>query len=342
MKLIWGLSFVILTSLIGCSDGVSKVAFRYVGETDNGNIVAKAGKLQITRDELLKGIQLEIYNKQEEIFELKKQALKNVIVEKLVKQETDTEDVQAYLKKNVYKDKKVTDKEAIEYAKANNIPETAVDERLKGEIRRVLSYERMNEELDQWMAKKLGKTEVKVYFQGPKPLEVTAENAPVKGAEDAPVTIVEFSDFQCGHCSKGAEIVSDVQKKYGKKVKLAHRNFPLDGHPQAKKASLAALCVYEQDEKKFWSYHHSLFSDQANLGDPQLIAKAGKLGIDKEKFEKCFQSQKYLSKVEKDIALGDDLGVRSTPTYLVNGRPVMGARSAKYFSDLIDKELEEN
>ena len=148
-----------------------------------------------------------------------------------------------------------------------------------------------------------------------------------------------FSDFQCPFCAKGADVLKELKKKYGNKIKVAFKHFPLDFHKDAALASEASMCVYELKKDKFWSYHDALFADQSKLKKNDLIATAKKLGVDSGKFENCLNSGKYKGHVQGDIAQGRAVGVKSTPTFFVNGMMVNGAQPVEVFSKLIDQEL---
>ena len=172
--------------------------------------------------------------------------------------------------------------------------------------------------------------------------EVEVGDAPVKGDEDAPVTIIEFSDFQCPFCSRFySQTLPQIEEEYVKtgKVKFAYKHFPLDSiHPQATPAALASECAREQD--KFWEYHDIIFDNGAQaLSDSNYKKWAFDLNLDTEQFNDCYDSQKYLSNVRSDLTEGSSAGIRGTPGFLLNGQLISGAQPFAVFQQAIDAEL---
>lgn len=154
--------------------------------------------------------------------------------------------------------------------------------------------------------------------------------APVKGRADAPLTIVEFSDFQCPFCGRHfTQTMPQIVQEYidTGKLKYVFRHFPLESiHPLAFKASEASECANEQD--KFWPMHDRLFGNQALLASPQLPGHAAALGLNAAAFEQCLSSEKHAAKIRRDMAEGQGMGVTGTPAFLL-GRTVPGSQSIK-------------
>ncbi len=162
-------------------------------------------------------------------------------------------------------------------------------------------------------------------------------DAPASGSASAPVQIVEWSDFQCPYCTRGAETITQVKAKYGDKVNVVFRHFPLDFHAEARKAAEASICAQEQG--KFWEYHDVLFRNQQALAVPALQAYATELGLDAAVFTECLGSGKHAPKVQADFEAGQAVGVTGTPGFFVNGRFLGGALPIDAFSEIIDQEL---
>jgi protein-disulfide isomerase len=175
------------------------------------------------------------------------------------------------------------------------------------------------------------------YLFEPVRIEVAA-NGPARGPANAPVTIVEFSDFQCPFCSRITPTLEQVVSKYGNKVRLVFRQFPLPMHPNAAKAAEAALCANEQG--KFWQMHDAMFKDQGSLAVDGLKTKAaGIAGVDAASFNSCLDSGKETAAVKSDVKEGTKAGVNGTPAMFVNGRFISGVVSADDLSKVIDEEL---
>jgi protein-disulfide isomerase len=180
--------------------------------------------------------------------------------------------------------------------------------------------------------------EVRMFFDAPRlTVEVTPDD-PSIGAASAPVTLVEFSDFQCPFCQRVAPTLKQVKEKYGDKVRVVWKDFPLTQiHPQAFKASEAAHCA--ADQGKFWEYHDRLFANQQSLQPNDLKKHATDLGLDGTAFAACLDSSKYGERVRDGVAEGSRLGVNSTPTIYINGRVLSGAQPYETFVSVIDEEL---
>ncbi|HET9212411.1 MAG TPA: thioredoxin domain-containing protein [Thermoanaerobaculia bacterium] len=164
-----------------------------------------------------------------------------------------------------------------------------------------------------------------------------AATGPAKGPANAPVTIVEFSDFQCPFCSRLTPTLAEVEKKYGDKVRVVFRQYPLPFHQNAEKAAEASLCALDQG--KFWELHDAMFGNQQELGVDQLKAKAASLGLNADKFNKCLDSGEKAAAIQADIKAGSAAGVNGTPAMFINGRFINGAVPIDQITTVIDDEL---
>jgi protein-disulfide isomerase len=167
--------------------------------------------------------------------------------------------------------------------------------------------------------------------------------APVEGPENAPVTIYEFSDFQCPYCSKAHQTIQKVLPDYEGKVKFVHKNYPLPFHKQAKPAARAALAAKEQG--KFWTMYELLFKNQGNLKQDGLYEKlASKAGLNVEQFKQDMKQNKseYNKLIKDQMSQGKKVGVKGTPAFFINGHRLVGAQPASKFRSVIDKALEES
>jgi protein-disulfide isomerase len=169
--------------------------------------------------------------------------------------------------------------------------------------------------------------------------DVPVDDDPSLGPADAAVTIIEFSDFQCPFCTKWqVEVWPEIQKAFPDQVRLVYRDFPLYGlHDNAEAAAEAADCAGEQGA--YWKYHDKLFSAENGLGAVAFKQYADELGLDSGKFSSCLESGIYKDEVKADYEYASKLGVSSTPTFFINGIPVVGAQPFSVFQQLITKEL---
>jgi protein-disulfide isomerase len=179
--------------------------------------------------------------------------------------------------------------------------------------------------------------DVRVLLDPPRQEVRLTDHDPASGPANAPVTIIEFSDYQCPYCARVVPTLKKLQAEYGDKIRIVFKDFPLPNHPQAPKAAEAAHCAGEQG--KYWEMHDRMFANQGALLVPQLKETAAALGLDSAKFDQCLDSGKYAAIVQEDLEYGSDLGVSSTPSLYVNGRPVIGAQPYDVFKRVIDEEL---
>jgi len=170
--------------------------------------------------------------------------------------------------------------------------------------------------------------------------ETLVDDDAVKGDENAPVTMVEFSDYECPFCGRHFEqTYPQIIEEYVNtgKVKLVYRDFPLDFHPNAQKAAEAAECAGEQD--KYWEMHDKLFENQQALGINNLKQYAKEIGLNTAKFNSCLDSGKMVSEIAKDMQDGQAAGISGTPGFIINGRLVSGAQPFSAFKQIIEQEL---
>ncbi len=173
----------------------------------------------------------------------------------------------------------------------------------------------------------------------PQIVNVSVGNSPSRGPEDAPITIVEFSDFRCGFCGRfQAQTLQPLLDQYGDQIRFVYRNFPVVG---GERAAEAAQCVFAQSEEAFWAYHDLLFANQQTTGsDDTLIALAGQVeGLDVDAFQECLSADTYVAAVQADFADGISYGVSGTPTFFINGRLLVGAQPLTAFQAIINEAL---
>lgn len=160
--------------------------------------------------------------------------------------------------------------------------------------------------------------------------------SPVKGPPDAPVIIVEFSDFQCAYCSRLTGLLDQVLEKNPETVKLVFKHFPLQNHAFAVKAAMASMAAHAQGE--FWPFHDQLFKNYNQLNDNKIEAIARELGFEKETFSKEMENPVFLNQIKRDYRQGVEAGVRGTPTLYINGKLVRD-RSLNGIQAIIDNVL---
>ena len=163
---------------------------------------------------------------------------------------------------------------------------------------------------------------------------------PVKGDANAPVTIVEWSDFECPFCARFyTDTLSQIERSYieSGKVKLVYRDFPLSAHPQAQKAAEASECADEQD--RFWEMHNILFERGVAGGVAAFKGYAKEIGLNEKEFAECLDSGKTASEIQQDMRDGTAAGIRGTPGFIINGKVVSGAQPYAAFAAAIEEAL---
>jgi len=169
-------------------------------------------------------------------------------------------------------------------------------------------------------------------------IDFTEKGRPSQGPEDALVTIVEFSDFHCFFCQKLNPVMEEVMAAYPEKVRRVWRHFPLPIHPQAPYAHVASECAHTQG--KFWEFHQAIFSDPSKARSKEDFNRiAGELGLDLESFVSCYENDATKKKIENDVWLGFFKHVGSTPTLLINGELLVGAKPLDQVKEVIDRAL---
>ena len=295
------LCFVSIFSLSACAmrNGVSP-EFR-----SSGGNAAQVGPLAITAEELDRAVKDDLKGIEAQVYEIKQARLARLIQDKLW---------------------------ALE-AREKNVPLSQLQEEAEGGAKD--EFERMSRR-QSFLASLREKYPVRAFLKPPR-FSIQLEHSPIRGNAQAPVTIVEFSDFECPYCGSVQPAIQEIRRQYPDQVRFVFKHFPLPFHSKAKAAHLAALCAEESG--KFWEYRDQLFKNQKALERNDLIRYAEDLGIPSESFKTCLEGEKYQAKIDQDISEGLRSGVNGTPSFFVNGRPFAGGQSAASFQQIIEEEL---
>lgn len=185
-----------------------------------------------------------------------------------------------------------------------------------------------------------GPVQVRPQAQAPTRLEVSLDDDPSIGPADAPITIVEFSDFNCPYCRKfQQETLADLMATYPNQIRFVYRDFPVTSQ-ESFIAAQAAQCA--NDQSAYWAFHDALFSDRHGLGNDAYEAYAKELGLDSQALLDCVSAGKYAEEVQADARYAAGLGATGTPTFFINGLPFVGAQPLASFMQVIDSELNRN
>ena len=297
----------------------------------------------ITAEEIEQALGAQLRRLEQQVYDLKRQKLEAVIGERLLTREAAKQSlsVQALLDAEVAaKAGNVTDEEVESFYQANKARLKGDEAEARERIRAHFQSQKLVARRQAYLQSLRSQANVVIRLQAPPVFkaDVGVGGAPFLGPAAAPVTIVEFSDFQCPFCKQVVPTLTQVLSRYGEKVKLVFRDFPIDSlHPQARKAAEAARCA--QDQGKFWDYHDALFANASKLGPEQLKTYAQQVGLDLPSFERCLASGTHAAAVQKSVDEGMRLGVTGTPAFFINGELVSGAQPVESFARVIEREL---
>jgi protein-disulfide isomerase len=173
-------------------------------------------------------------------------------------------------------------------------------------------------------------------FANPIPFEL-GSHTPIRGDKNAPVTIIQFAEFECPYCATANDTLLELMRRYKSKVRIAYVHLPLSFHKQAEPAAVAAMAAHNQG--KFWEYNDILFANQDKLGEAFYVQTARELKLDMARFEKDRKDAKILEQVRQDARKANAIGVRGTPHFLINGVALNGARPIESFEAVIERHL---
>jgi protein-disulfide isomerase len=310
---------------------------------DDSPVVATVDGQSITRAQLDDWIRDQLFEQQvaskneSQQYEARSEALEEMISERVLDAAAATAGVdrEGLIEQKVAELGPVTDEEVsafFEQHKDRFRPPNNTLESRADQIRRFLESQRQGQAL----AAIRQAAAVEVFLEAPR-VQVAA-TGPSIGPETAPVTIIEFSDYQCPFCGRAEPTVRKLLERYGDQIRLVYRHYPLDRiHPRARAAAEAAVCAEEQD--RFWAYHEQLFANQRKLEDADLEQYAQNVGLDMDAFNACRERPDVKARVQADAAAAQAAGVSGTPAFFVNGIMLSGARPEEAFAEIIDTEL---
>jgi protein-disulfide isomerase len=308
-----------------------------------GEPLAEVDGEAITAEEVEGAIGAPLRRLEKQIYDIKRQKLEALIGERLLTREAAKRGIslQALLDAEVTaKVGLVTEQEVETFYQAHGARLKGEEARVREQIRAHLQNQKLATRQETFLQSLRSQASVVVRLLAPPVFgpEVSVVGAPFRGPAAARVTIVEFSDFHCPFCKQVLATLTQLLSRYGEKVKLVYRDFPIDSlHPLARKAAEAARCAHDQG--KFWEYHDALFGNAPGASPEQLKAFAQQVGLDLPRFERCFSSGTHAAAVQKDVDEGIRVGVTGTPAFFINGQLLSGAQPLESFVRVIDGEL---
>ncbi len=305
--------------------------------------VAEVNGDAITVKDLERALGAKLSNLEEQIYSLKRQALEALIADRLLTQEAARRGISVSALVDTEVTAKVepvadADVDAAYQAYKARLPGSEAAGRVQ--MRALLKQQKTAARRAAFVSSLREQGNVAVRLQPPAIVRVavSTDGAPVRGAAEAPVTIVEFSDYHCPFCKRAQATIKQLLERYPGKIRHVYRDFPVDGlHPQARRAAEGARCAHEQG--KFWDYHDVLFASTPEAAPSDLRKYAELLALDVPAFEKCVSAGTHREAVQRDIDEGRRLGVSGTPAFFINGRPLTGAQPVETFARVIEEEL---
>jgi protein-disulfide isomerase len=268
------------------------------------------------------------------VYELREAELKNLVQQRALEREAKSRglDVPGLIAAEIAA-RPVTDDEvkAFKEAHKDRMPPIP-DEALFPQIRQHLQDQREAQIREEYA----GKAQVTVMMVAPTVTVTTT--GPAAGPADAPVTLVEFADFQCPYCVRAVPVIADMRQRYPTQLRVVFKHMPLDTiHPRARPAARAAVCAEKQD--KFWQLHDAMFQNHGALEDDQLRTYAGTAGLDLAAYDACIAAPETDARVTADFEEGRAAGITGTPAFVLNGRLLRGLRSPDDLAQRIDDAL---
>jgi len=305
-------------------------------------VVAKLSGQPITLEEVDAQVMQTNMALIQELYDVRQRAVNEIVENRLLDAEAKARGISRQVLLTAEVDAKVeevTDKDVETFFNENKDQVGGQTlEVLRPRIRTFLARERSSDRRDEFVSSLREKAGFELFLDPPRRDLQVAANEPARGPANAPVTIVEYSDFECPFCSRVVPTLYELIDKYPDQIRLVYRDFPLTFHPNAQLAAEAAQCAHTQG--KFWAYHDKLFGNQKELGRESLDKYAADLELDTGKFGQCLDDRQHQPDVLIESQQGGSYGVTGTPAFFINGRFVSGALPFERFSEVIEDELD--
>jgi protein-disulfide isomerase len=300
------------------------------------------GGTPITEAEIEQALQLPLYDLDMEKYRLTRRKLDQMIVERLLARAAAErgQTVSAFVTAEVQAQiAAITPEEIAARVREDRAKLPPDEEQAQKEARSGLVRERAGRALQELVARLSHEAKVTVILRPPEPpvIAVPAGDGPAWGSSAAPVTIVEFADFECPVCKENLPILQEVRRLYRDQVRIVYRNFPLASHPQARPAAEAGYCAHEQGQ--FWAYHDALFAKAPDLHPSDYVQMAERLKLNAADFAVCLGSNRPKVAIAKDLADAQALELNGTPTFFINGRYLSGFQTLDTLRQYIDREV---
>jgi protein-disulfide isomerase len=335
-------SLLLVSALVsvGCGSSARTAAPASAAPGDPKAVVAEVNGVPITAEELDRHAAGELQRLRDQEYEIRKTALDELILQRLVQKEAAERGISEQELMRLEVQEKVARPVASEIQEVYDANRGRVGGRTRAEVEpQIISsliQQRTAERARAFSQALRDQAKVRIVLDQPRTEVKIPPGTAVLGPADAPVTIVEYSDYLCPYCQTAEVVVAKVLARYQGKVKFIHRDFLL-GRPRSLAVARAALCAGEQG--KFWEYRHDLLSTAGDWSDQDLEGRAARMGLRPADFRGCQASDRHDKAIMAASEEGQKLGVSGTPTFFVNGRRMTGVRSEAQFDEVIQAEL---
>ena len=316
------------------------VTLRCVQGQTAETVLAEVNGRKVTREEVERMVIAQTLPLEEKLYAIRKAALENLITGRVLEDEARKRGISvAELRKQLMAGEVEVSQRRVEEAYAENasfFASMSPDE-AKERLRLDLENQQRMQNYRTRLAELRASAKIELFLDQPKlPPIANDQTAATSGPANAPVTLVEFSDFQCPYCRDVQSTLKQVLQTYGKQVRLVFKHLPQQGHAGAFLASQAAYCAGEQS--MFWQYHDALFV-LTKLTNESLNEIAADIGLNVSTFQRCLSSESSAAAIRSDVREASRLGINSTPSFVINGRVIRGAADLGVFTSIIDREL---
>lgn len=305
------------------------------------DVVAKILGKDITTQELIGEEYIQYYELESQLYEFKNRRLNQIIRERLISSEALKSGLsgEEFIKKNIIKKIKVSDSMIDDFFKDKKIPNIqSKNPLIRVRVRELLRVQKQNEEIQTYLAGLTKDAPIEKYFKHPElSIIVDTAQSPSYGPENSKVQIVEFTDLQCSTCMQSTKTLLELKKKYHNKLQIFFRHFPSNANPAAQLAFEGSLCMHDQGLEKYWRFREALLHLSAIPKMAELEQVAGKSGAEMKSWQSCMTSRKHVEQMRRDVQYAQKIGIRSSPVYFVNNRPVSTPLNSTVVDDIVEE-----
>jgi protein-disulfide isomerase len=330
-------SVILALPSIACAAPSGSDEASHAGGSD---VVAKIGDRVITEDELDDLVGPNMLRLRQQMYDMKSKALDTLIFDILAEQAAEAEGItkDEWLQVNVKSKTENPSEEEIKKVMDQYRSRLAKDDaQARQQVVGFLKQQSTNVHEQKVRRELADKAGVVILLEPPRVQPVVTAESTMRGPFDAPVTLIEYTDFECPFCSRVQGTLQEVRKRYGDSVNMVFKNLPLAMHKQARFAAEAALCAGDQDG--FWPLHDWLFANFKNISKETVMAQVEELGLDVDQVNACLDEGKYAAEIDEDTKEANSFGITGTPGFVINGRVLTGAQPIDAFVKIIDDEL---